>query len=146
MTEAKSRVRLGIIGIIVMALFSGLFARLWFLQVASSTSYAAQTEANRVRIIRESGVRGSILDRNGQSLVQSSLVNTIQVRRGITDEERELMVPNLAKALGVDKKYINKRLDSVRYSPYQPVPIQNDVPYKTLVYIKERPEMFPKVD
>ena len=146
MTEAKSRVRLGIIGIIVMALFSGLFARLWFLQVASSTSYAAQTEANRVRIIRESAVRGSILDRTGRTLVQSSLVNTIQVRRGITDAERERMVPNLAKALGVTQKYINRRLDSVRYSPYQPVPIQNEVPYKTLVYIKERPEMFPKVD
>ncbi|MEX0664807.1 MAG: penicillin-binding protein 2 [Acidimicrobiia bacterium] len=146
MTEAKSRVRLGIIGIIVMALFAGLFARLWFLQVASSTSYAAQTEANRVRIIHETAVRGSILDRNGRVLVVSSLVNTIQVRRGITDAERKRMVPNLAKALGVTKKYINKRLDSVRYSPYQPVPIQNDVAYKTLVYIKERPEMFPKVD
>jgi penicillin-binding protein 2 len=145
-TEAKSRVRLGIIGIIVIALFSGLFARLWFLQVASSTSYAAQTEANRVRIVHETAVRGSILDRNGLPLVQSSLVNTIQVRRGLTDEERKVMVPNLAKALGVTKTYINKRLDSVRYSPYQPVPIQNNVPYKTLVYVKERPEMFPKVD
>lgn len=146
MTEAKSRVRLGIIGIIVMALFCGLFARLWFLQIASSTSYAAQTEANRVRIIHETAVRGSILDRNGVEIVQSTLVNTIQVRRGLTDAERELMVPNLATVLGVTKKYINKRLDSVRYSPYQPVPIKNGVSYDKLVYIKERPEMFPKVD
>src|SRR5689334_23370672 len=113
-----------------MALFSGLFARLWFLQVASSTSYAAQTEANRVRIINESAIRGSIVDRNGRVLVNNELVNTIQVRRGLTEEERKVMVPNLAKVLGVTKNYINTRLDSPRYSPYQPVPIKDEVPYK----------------
>jgi len=145
-TEAKSRVRLGIIGVIVMVLFSGLFARLWFLQVASSTSYAAQTEANRVRILHESAVRGSILDRNGKKLVENKLVNTIRVRRGLTDDERKIMVPNLAKALGVKQKFINDRLDSGRYGPYEPVPIADEVPYKKLVYIKERPETFPKVD
>jgi penicillin-binding protein 2 len=145
-TEANSRVRLGVIGIIVLALFSGLFVRLWFLQVASSTSYAAQTEANRVRIIHESAVRGNIIDRTGKVIVRSELINSIQVRRGITDAERKRMVPRLAKVLGVKKKYINARLDSVRYSPYQPVPIKDGVDYQTMVYIKERPEQFPRVD
>ena len=32
---------------------SALFARLWFLQVGDSKSYAAQTERNRIRLIRE---------------------------------------------------------------------------------------------
>ncbi|MSO78232.1 MAG: penicillin-binding protein 2 [Acidimicrobiia bacterium] len=150
MTEAKSRVRLGIIGVIVMALFSALFVRLWFLQVgSSSTGFAAQTEANRVRILHEPAVRGSIYDRRGQKLVENELVNTIRIRRGLTDEERKILVPNLAKALkseGVTKGYVNDRLDSGRYGPYEPVPIKDDVPYKKLVYIKERPEMFPKVD
>jgi penicillin-binding protein 2 len=145
-TEASSRVRLGVIGVIVIALFTGLFARLLFLQVASSTSYAAQTEANRVRVITEPAIRGRILDRNGKVIVESQLVNTIQVRRGLTDPERKRMVPRLAKVLHVSKKYIDKRLDSVRYSPYQPVPIADRVPYKKLVYIKERPEQFPRVD
>ena len=146
MTEANSRVRLGVIGIIVLALFSGLFVRLWFLQVASSTSYAAQTEANRVRIINEAAVRGNILDRLDRTVAKSELVNSVQVRRGLTDKDRKRMVPALAKALNVTKKYINSRLDSVRYSPYQPVPIKDNVDYSTLVYIKERPEEFPNVD
>jgi penicillin-binding protein 2 len=146
-SESKSRVRLGIIGVIVMALFSALFVRLWFLQVgSSSTSFAAQTEANRVRILHESAVRGTIYDRTGKKLVENKLVNTIRIRRGLTDDERKIMVPNLAKALGVSKKYIDERLDSGRYGPYEPVPIKDDVSYDKLVYIKERPEMFPKVD
>lgn len=147
MTEGSSRVRLGIVGIIVMALFSGLFARLWFLQVGSSSkSYAAQTAQNRIRVITEPAVRGSILDSEGRYLVENKLVNTIQVRRGLTDAERKAMVPRLAKVLHLTTRYINNRLDSVRYSPYQPVPIKDQVKFSKVVFIKERPEMFPKVD
>jgi penicillin-binding protein 2 len=149
-SETKSRVRLGIVGVVVMALFSALFVRLWFLQVgSSSTNFAAQTEANRVRVLHESAVRGSILDRTGKKLVENKLVNTIRIRRGLTDDERKILVPNLAKALkseGVTKAFIDKRLDSGRYGPYEPVPIKDDVSYDKLVYIKERPEMFPKID
>jgi penicillin-binding protein 2 len=144
--EGNSRVRLGVIGVIVMALFSGLFARLWFLQIASSESFAAETKANRLRVITEPAVRGSILDVKGRVIVRNELVDSIQVRRGLLDEDRKVMVPRLAKVLGVSERFINRRLDSVRYSPYQPVPIIDQVPYEKLVYIKERPELFPKVD
>lgn len=146
MSEGNSRSRLGVIGVIVIVLFAGLFVRLWFLQVATSQSYAAETRANRIRVISEPAVRGSILDRNGKVIVKSELVNSVQIRRGITKSERKRVVPALAQVLGKTEKFINKRLDSVRYSPYQPVPITNDVPYETLVYIKERPEVFPRVD
>jgi len=145
-SEGNSRSRLGVIGVIVIVLFAGLFVRLWFLQVATSESYAAETRANRIRVISEPAVRGSILDRNGKVIVKSELVNSVQIRRGITKAERKAVVPELAKVLGKTEKFINKRLDSVRYSPYQPVPIANKVPYETLVYIKERPEVFPRVD
>ncbi|HEY8216285.1 MAG TPA: penicillin-binding protein 2 [Acidimicrobiia bacterium] len=146
MTEGSSRVRLGVIGVIVIALFSALFARLWFLQVATSESFAAETRANRIRVITEPAVRGSILDRNGAVIVEDKLVNSVQVRRGITDPERNAMVPRLAKVLGVTERYINRRMDSVRYSPYQPVPVVDDVSLDTIVFIKERPELFPKVN
>lgn len=146
MSDGNSRVRLGVIGVIVMALFSGLFARLWFLQIASSESFAAETKANRLRAISEPAVRGSILDVKGRVIVQNRLVDSIQVRRGLTKRDRTVMVPRLAKVLGVSERYINRRLDSVRYSPYQPVPILDQVPYEKLVFIKERPELFPRVD
>jgi penicillin-binding protein 2 len=146
MTEGNSRFRLGVIGIIVMALFSALFVRLWFLQIGSSKSYAAQTVSNRVRVITEPAVRGSILDRTGKIIVESKLVNTIEIKRGLTDEQRKGMVPRLAAILGVTEHYINTRLDSGKYSPYQPVPVKDDVPYNELVYILERPELFPRVD
>ena len=146
MTEGNSRVRLSVIGVVVMVLFSTLFVRLWFLQVATSQSYAAETRANRIRVISEPAIRGSILDENGKVIVGNELINSVQVRRGITDEQRKAMVPRLALVLGKSEKYVNLRLDSVRYSPYQPVPIANSVPYQKLVFLKERPELFPFVD
>jgi penicillin-binding protein 2 len=145
-TESSSRVRLGVIGIIVAALFSALFARLWFLQLGTSESFAAETRANRIRTITEPAVRGRIIDRNGAVLVENKLVNSVQIKRGITDPERKAMVPRLAMVLGLSEDYINSRIDSVRYSPYQPVPISDEVSLETIVYLKERPELFPKVD
>ena len=146
MGEGNSRTRLLVVGVIVVALFSGLLARLWYLQFATTASYAAQTRANRIRVISEPAVRGRIVDRNGKVLVENELVDSIQVRRGLTDPDRKRMVPALAKVLKLTQKAINKRLDSVRYSPYQPVPIKDRVSYDQAVYIKERPEVFPNVD
>ena len=146
MNSTNSHSRLAIVGVVIISLFSVLFIRLWFLQVVSTDTYAAETKANRIRVISEPAIRGNILDRNGKVIVKSELVNSVQVRRGITDQERKAVVPRLAKAIGKSKEYVDNRLDSVKFSPYQPVPIITNVPYDTLVYIKERPELFPKVD
>jgi len=145
-TEGNSRTRLTVLGVVIMVLFSALFVRLWFLQVATSQSYAAETRANRIRVISEPAIRGSILDTNGKIIVGNELINSVQIRRGITDQQRKDMVPRLALVLGKSEKFVNGRLDSVRYSPYQPVPIANSVPYQKLVFLKERPELFPNVD
>ena len=37
---SETRVRSSIIGVVVLALFSALFARLWFLQVAATAQFA----------------------------------------------------------------------------------------------------------
>lgn len=147
LTEANSRGRLGVVGVIVMALFSGLFVRLWFLQIGGSSADAVeQTRANRTRTVTEPGVRGSILDRNGNVLVRDELIDSIVVRRGMTPEERERTIPNLANLLNVKPKEIEKRIESPRYSPFEAVPIADNVSYDTIVSIKQRPEEFPKVD
>ncbi len=145
MTEPNSRFRLGVIGVIVFALFSALFARLWFLQVADSTSFAAQTEKNRVRVIKDPPVRGSILDRNGQVLVQNTLVDEVTVKRGLTAAQTAVTATNLARALLVTKKSVLADLISPRFSPFEPVTVAKQVNFDTLVYIEEHPELFPGV-
>ena len=145
MTEGNSRLRLGIIGVIVFALFSALFARLWFLQVADSTSFAAQTEKNRVRTIKDPPVRGSILDDKGNVVVQNTLVDEVTVKRGLTPAETSITATNLARVLLMSKKAVLAELDSPRFSPYEPVTVAKQVSFDSLVYIEEHPELFPGV-
>ena len=62
MTDANSRLRLTVVGFVVFALFGALFARLWFLQVGNSTSYAARDRAEphpHHHVSRRSAVRSS---------------------------------------------------------------------------------------
>jgi penicillin-binding protein 2 len=145
MTEANSRFRLTVVGFVVFALFSALFARLWFLQVGDSKSYAAQTERNRLRVIREPAIRGSVVDTNGNVLVQNTLVDTITVKRGLTPEEQSVTVKNLANVLAQTPEAIQAQLDSPKYSIYEPVPIAQKATAQTLTYILEHPELFPGV-
>jgi penicillin-binding protein 2 len=137
---------MGVIGIVVIALFSGLFARLWFLQIATASDYVAETTANRTRILTTPAVRGSLLDANGKVIVANTLVDSVQIDRAITPEERPGVLSRLGDMFGLKASDLADRMDNGRYSPYQPVPVADNVPYDKLVYIKENPELFPHVN
>lgn len=144
MTEGIPRFRLSIIGIIVLALFSALFVRLWFLQVAASSEAAEAATRNRVRIVREPAIRGRILDAQGRVLVGNDVADAVTFDRSvpITVDEKELVIGRLAELLGVDTKQIENTIDDPRVAPFAPVPVAVDVPIETITYIVEHKEEF----
>jgi penicillin-binding protein 2 len=146
MIEGNSRFRLGVVGIVVFTLFAALFARLWFLQVADSQGYAAQTERNRVRLVKDPPVRGSIIDDKGNVLVQNTLVDEVTVKRGLTPEQTDITATNLARVLLTTKKAILGDLASPQFSPYEPVVVAKQIDFDSLVYIEEHPDLFPGVE
>jgi penicillin-binding protein 2 len=143
-TEGIPRFRLSIIGIIVLALFSALFVRLWFLQVAASSEAAEAATRNRVRIVREPAIRGRILDAQGRVLVGNDVADAVTFDRSvpITVDEKELVIGRLAELLGVDTKQIENTIDDPRVAPFAPVPVAVDVPIETITYIVEHKEEF----
>jgi penicillin-binding protein 2 len=144
-TEANPRLRLSVVGIIVMALFSALFVRLWFLQIASGTEAAAQeTTQNRVRIVREPAIRGRILDAQGRVLVDNRVVNAITFDRSeiLTDDEKQTVVERVADVLGQTPEQILEAIDDPRQAAYAVVPIVEDPPIDVVTYIKEHQEEF----
>ncbi|HEX6312625.1 MAG TPA: penicillin-binding protein 2 [Acidimicrobiia bacterium] len=148
MREANPRLRVSVIGIIVMALFSALFVRLWFLQIASGSDAAAEaTTENRVRIVREPAIRGRILDAQGRVLVDNRVVDAITFDRSeiITDEQRKTVTERLAALLGQTPKQITAAIDDPRQAAYAIVPIVEDPPIETVTYIEEHQEEFPAV-
>ncbi len=140
-----SRVRMSIVGVIVLALFSALFARLWYLQVAASGDYAAAATSNSVRLVNEPPIRGRILDDKGRPLVDNRIANVITIDRNISPANRTMVVNRLAELLQVPAAELRKKLDDPRVSPYTPVPVASDVPYSVLAYVSEHREDFPGV-
>ena len=65
----KSRLRLIVVQALVFSLFATLFARLWFLQVASGEDYQAKAASQSVREIVVQPDRGLIVDAQGRPLV-----------------------------------------------------------------------------
>jgi penicillin-binding protein 2 len=145
MTEG-SRVRLMVVGVVVFAVFSALFARLWFLQVVSGNEVAAAVQTNSVRTVRIPAPRGEILDAKGNLLVDNAVVNAITVRRNLVGKERTVVVNRLAGLLRKPVPQIEKNLNDPRVSPYSAVPVATNVPFDQLAYVKEHQQDFPDVD
>ncbi len=140
-----SRVRMSIIGVVVLALFSALFARLWYLQVAAADQFHAAATENAVRNIHVPAVRGRILDDKGNVLAENRVANVITVDRKIDDATRAKVLRRLAPVVGQSVKELRGRLGDPRISPYTAVPVATGVDYGTLAYIAEHKEQFPGV-
>ena len=123
MTDSNSRLRLSVIGVIIGALFCGLLARLWFLQIGSTNTYAAQTQANRIRTVTDPGFRGQILDRNGVPIVQNQLVDSIEISRGLPLSQLKVTVKSLATLLNATQTAVWKQINNPTLTAYQPIPI-----------------------
>src|SRR4029077_7157106 len=80
----NSRVRVSIVGIVVVALFSTLLARLWFLQSGPEDSLKVQALVDSTRVIQTESPRGEILDRNGIVLVRDRASWAVTIDRDLT--------------------------------------------------------------
>ncbi len=143
------RLRILVVGVVVVSLFAALFARLWFLQVINEQEYAAAAEGNRVRTVPEEAPRGRILDRRGRILVDNRTANVVAVSRSLVGEERgerEAVIANLSDILRIPVEELNDRLEDFRYADFRPIPVATEVPESTLVAIREREDELPGVE
>jgi penicillin-binding protein 2 len=150
-----SRLRLSFLGIVAVALFASLFARLYDLQVVGSPEFQLQAEANRVRVVQVAAPRGRILDRDGKVIVDNRVVVMVAVDRAVftelsDDEQDDLLVRLSAELTGaghpITPEQIRERLDDQRFSRYAPVPIAHDVPEDLKIYLEEHATDYPAVE
>ncbi|MEY2567241.1 MAG: penicillin-binding protein 2 [Actinomycetota bacterium] len=136
--------RLGVLGIVVVSLFAALLARLWYLQVMDSQTFKVEATTNQVRVVYEEAPRGRILDRNGKVLVDNRGSQVITVDRNEVKDKPEV-VGRLAALLNLPVAEVRKRMADVRFSPYTPVPVAEDVPEELVVYLREHQDQFPGI-
>jgi len=73
------QLRLGVAGVIVLAAFTVLFARFFYLQVIQHQYYDTKAEDNRISIVPNPPNRGLILDRNGVVLARNYSAYTLEL-------------------------------------------------------------------
>jgi cell division protein FtsI/penicillin-binding protein 2 len=77
----KFAVRLSVIGMTFIAMFSIIGLRLWFVQVAEGPAIAQAAEEQTWLTKTTHATRGNIYDRNGNLLVTSRLVPAVFIDR-----------------------------------------------------------------
>lgn len=156
----RSNLRLLVLAVLVVSLLGTLLARAFYLQVMEGAEYRAAAADNTVREVVEPAVRGMILDQAGRPLVsnRTSIVVTVD-RQELAKEEDDgaAVIKRLAGILDISAAKISDRLTSCgtegakpppvcwNGSPYQPVPVANDVDTQTALTIMERRRDFPGI-
>jgi penicillin-binding protein 2 len=140
-----TRLRMGILGVVVISLFSALLARLWYLQVLAAPTYKTEAQLNSVRFIYTEAPRGRILDRNGKVLVGNRVVPTVVVDKTELGDKPDDVIAHLSALVHVPVNVLKERIDDPRYSPFKPIPVVDDVPKETLIHIREHQAEYPGV-
>jgi penicillin-binding protein 2 len=152
-----SRHRLAVLHIAVAALLIGLGARLYYVQVMSGTALASQATQEQTEQVIVPSVRGAILDDTGQPMVDNQ--DTLVVSVNMSDLVRQSdggvgELHRLAPLIGLSYTQL---ADKVRFctpkvpqpcwqgSPYQPIPVAQNVSPQIALQVMQNPVEFPGV-
>ena len=159
-SDTKGRLRLIVVQVLVLSLFVTLFARLWYLQVLGGEAYQAQAAEQSIREVVVQPARGLIVDDMGRPLVANRTAWVITVDRTLLNKMEEAAQEDLLHRVArmVDEPYKDVVARTLlcgdegsvagicwNGSPYQPVPVAEDVSQQTAVSILEQGEDFPAV-
>ncbi len=154
---SASRRRLVVLYVVVASLLITLGGRLWYIQVMNGTSYKTQAVANQTRNVIVPAVRGKILDDVGNALVTNRTALVVSVDMMTLSQRQDggaSVLARLAPMLGISLKLLQEktRLCTATVpqpcwagSPYQPIPVAQDVSDQTALQIMEEQSQFPGV-
>jgi penicillin-binding protein 2 len=154
----RSRRRLLGLYVIALALLVVLGGRLWYLQVLNTHQFKALAQVNQTRTIVVPAVRGAITDDTGAALVdnQTSMtvaVNMMQLSQTTSDDGKAVLA-RLAPLLHMSGTTLAEKVRLCTRgvpqpcwtgSPYQPIPVAENVSDKVALQIMEEPTLFPGV-
>ncbi len=141
----NSRVRVSIVGVVIVALFSSLVARLWFLQMGPEQKLRAEAIALSTRTVQTESPRGRILDRNGHVLARDRAAWAITLDRNLKRATRSRVLGQLSETLGRPLTDLRRRYNSPRQSLLKQAIVALDIPQKKRLAILENQDDYPGV-
>jgi penicillin-binding protein 2 len=136
--------RLTVMGVVVLGLFSMMLVRLWSLQVLQGPAAQRYEQSLSTRTISLAAPRGLILSRDGSVLVANKIMSVVTLSRQTAVNDPGV-IQRLAVALAIPTSQINEDLNDQQDSLYEPVPVAVGVPDTTILELTEHPTEFPGV-
>ena len=155
--NVSSRRRLVLVYVLVAAMLVSLGGRLYYLQVMNNSSFTKLAEQNQTRDVIVPAVRGQILDDVGGRMVTNTTSLVVSVDMMTLDQQAAGPAPvlrRLAPLLGMSYTLLT---DKTRLctkgvpqpcwsgSPYQPIPVAQNVSDRVALQVLEEPKEFPGV-
>jgi penicillin-binding protein 2 len=155
--NTSSRRRLLVLYVIAAAMLVSLGGRLWYLQVMNTTAFTKLAAANQTRNVIVPAVRGQILDDVGNRLVTNTTALVVSVDMMNLSQQPGGAAPvlhRLAPLLGMSYQLLasKTRLCTANVqppcwagSPYQPIPVDQNVSDQVALQVMEEQKQFPGV-
>lgn len=134
-------VRLSILGMAFVMLFSVIGLRLWFVQVARGPSIAQAAEEQTWLSKTTHASRGEIYDRNGNLLVTNRLVPAVFVDRTfVQTEQRAGLIQRLASILALDPTLLEAMYEEAGTNGrFQVTTVDNEIAYQIAEQLGDLP-------
>ena len=140
--------RVGLLGMVAIAVFATLFLRLWSLQILNGEQLLRAAQNNQRREVRLPAPRGAILDRTGLPLVTNVPGTIVQIDQASMPKRKSIRlreIRRLARVLKMPAREIGANLIRHRNDLLTPVRIKSDVTDAQAGYLTERADDFPGV-
>jgi penicillin-binding protein 2 len=147
-TARPSRARFMAAAIIAVILFGVLGGRLFQLQVLDGAGYAAQAAAARTVEVPIRAARGLIFDREGRPVAVNTPSWTLYARPAdlpTTESARSTVLARAATLSAVPLGPLQQRLAAYRGSPFELVPIGEDIGRDAALLIAEEEDQLPGI-
>lgn len=132
---------------LIAAIFLGLLAGYWRLQVTQHQQYVEESERNRTRDLPIIAARGRILDRNGEVLVDSLPAFSVLLSRDDPQKLTPDSLKGIALGLGIDPEDLQQQLQQMANLPrYQPVVIKKSASMEDVTFVESHRTEYPEID
>jgi penicillin-binding protein 2 len=120
----------------------GLGLQFFRIQILKHTTYALQSEGNRIRALPIPAARGTIYDRNGLVIAENVPGYSIAVLPLSIDSLRVVM-DSLAAILGHSGEKVEALIEGYRRHPNRPITVESDASFAEVSAIEERRAHLP---
>ncbi|HEV2417663.1 MAG TPA: penicillin-binding protein 2 [Terriglobia bacterium] len=132
---------------LIAAIFLGLLAGYWRLQVTQHQQYVEESERNRTRDLPIIAARGRILDRKGEVLVDSLPAFSVLLSRDDPQKLTPDSLKGIALGLGIDPEDLQQQLRQMANLPrYQPVVIKKSASMQDVAFVESHRTEYPEID